>query len=92
MDKFFDIIKKLRVPAREGKVSRQAAIDALMMEAGVSEDIAAKAADNLFTKEDKIPFRPTPSLNPILPPSAKPSGSNFSFKNLFNKGLLKDNP
>jgi hypothetical protein len=48
MDKFFDIIKKLRVPAREGKVSRQAAIDALMMEAGVSEDIAAKAADNLF--------------------------------------------
>jgi hypothetical protein len=48
MDKFFDIIKKLRVPAREGKVSRQAAIDALMMEANVSEDIAAKAADNLF--------------------------------------------
>jgi hypothetical protein len=48
MDKFFDIIKKLRVPAQQGKVSRQAAIDALMMEAGVSEDIAAKAADNLF--------------------------------------------
>jgi hypothetical protein len=48
MDKFFDIIKKLRVPAQQGKVSRQAAIDALMMEANVSEDIAAKAADNLF--------------------------------------------
>jgi hypothetical protein len=48
MDKFFDIIKKLRVPAQQGKISRQAAIDALMMEANVSEDIAAKAADNLF--------------------------------------------
>jgi hypothetical protein len=30
MDKFFDIIKKLRVPAQQGKISRQAAIDALM--------------------------------------------------------------
>ena len=54
MDKFFDIIKKLRVPAREGKVSRQAAIDALMMEAGVSEDIAAKAADNLFKDTPQV--------------------------------------
>jgi hypothetical protein len=48
MDKFFDIIKKLRVPAQQGKVSRQAAIDALMQESGVSEEIAARAADNLF--------------------------------------------
>jgi hypothetical protein len=54
MDKFFDIIKKLRVPAREGKVSRQAAIDALMMEANVSEDIAAKAADNLFKDTPQV--------------------------------------
>jgi hypothetical protein len=48
MDKFFDIIKKLRVPAQQGKISRQAAIDALMQESGVSEEIAARAADNLF--------------------------------------------
>jgi hypothetical protein len=48
MDKFFDIIKKLRVPAQQGKISRQSAIDALMQESGVSEEIAARAADNLF--------------------------------------------
>ena len=48
MDKFFDIIKKLRVPAQQGKISRQAAIDALMQGSGVSEEIAARAADNLL--------------------------------------------
>ena len=54
MDKFFDIIKKLRVPAQQGKISRQAAIDALMQESGVSEEIAARAADNLFKDTPQV--------------------------------------
>ena len=55
MDKFFDIIKKLRVPAQQGKISRQAAIDALMQESGVSEELAAKAADNMLATKPEVP-------------------------------------
>ena len=55
MDKFFDIIKKLRVPAQQGKISRQAAIDALMQESGVSEELAAKAADNMLSSKPEVP-------------------------------------
>jgi len=55
MDKFFDIIKKLRVPAQQGKISRQAAIDALMQESGVSEEIAARAADNMLATKPEVP-------------------------------------
>ena len=55
MDKFFDIIKKLRVPAQKGKISRQAAIDALMQGSGVSEELATKAADNMLSSKPEVP-------------------------------------
>jgi len=47
MDKFFDIIKKLRPGVQSGKVSREAALRELIQESGVSEDIAETAIKNM---------------------------------------------
>ena len=55
MDKFFDIIKKLRPGVQSGKVSREAALRELIQESGVSEDIAETAIKNTvqFLKRKK---------------------------------------
>ena len=58
MDKFFDLIKKLRGSAQQGKVSRQEAIDTLMQESGVSQDIAETAVSNMFPASGGITTLP----------------------------------
>ena len=58
MDKLFDLIKKLRGSAQQGKVSRQEAIDTLMQESGVSQDIAETAVSNMFPASGGITTLP----------------------------------
>ena len=58
MDKLFDLIKKLRGSAQQGKVSRQEAINTLMQESGVSQDIAETAVSNMFPASGGITTLP----------------------------------
>ena len=55
MDKFFDIIKKLRPGVQSGKVSREAALRELIQETGVSEDIAETAIKNMVGAQPEVP-------------------------------------
>jgi hypothetical protein len=55
MDKFFDIIKKLRPGVQSGKVSREKALAELMQETGVSEDIAETAIKNMTGAQPEVP-------------------------------------
>jgi len=55
MDKFFDIIKKLRPAVQSGKVSREAALRELIQESGVSEDIAETAIKNMVGAQPEVP-------------------------------------
>jgi methionine salvage enolase-phosphatase E1 len=55
MDKFFDIIKKLRPGVQSGKVSREAALRELIQESGVSEEIAETAIKNMTGAQPEVP-------------------------------------
>jgi len=55
MDKFFDIIKKLRPGVQSGKVSREAALRELIQESGVSEEIAETAIKNMVGAQPEVP-------------------------------------
>ena len=55
MDKFFDIIKKLRPAVQSGKVSREAALRELIQESGVSGDIAETAIKNMVGAQPEVP-------------------------------------
>jgi len=55
MDKFFDIIKKLRPAVQSGKVSREAALRELIQESGVSEEIAETAIKNMTGAQPEVP-------------------------------------
>ena len=65
MDKFFDIIKKLRPGIQSGKVSREAALRELIQETGVSEDIAETAIKNMTGAQPEVPGGIT-SLKPDI--------------------------
>jgi len=54
MDKFFDIIKKLRPGVQSGKVSRDAALRELIQETGVSEEIAETAVKNMVGAQPEV--------------------------------------
>ena len=54
MDKFFDIIKKLRPGVQSGKVSRDAALRELIQESGVSEEIAETAVKNMVGAQPEV--------------------------------------
>ena len=58
MDKFFDIIKKLRPGVQSGKVSREKALAELMQETGVSEDIAGSAVTKMMPPSGGITTLP----------------------------------
>jgi hypothetical protein len=58
MDKFFDIIKKLRPGVQSGKVSREQALAELMQESGVSEDIAGSAVTKMMPASGGITTLP----------------------------------
>ncbi len=58
MDKFFDIIKKLRPGVQSGKVSREQALAELMQESGVSEDIAGSAVTKMMPSSGGITTLP----------------------------------
>ena len=58
MDKFFDIIKKLRPGVQSGKVSREKALAELMQETGVSEDIADSAVTKMMPASGGITTLP----------------------------------
>ncbi len=58
MDKFFDIIKKLRPGVQSGKVSREQALAELMQESGVSEDIADSAVTKMMPSSGGITTLP----------------------------------
>ena len=58
MDKFFDIIKKLRPGVQSGKVSREQALAELMQESGVSEDIAGSAVTKMMPPSGGITTLP----------------------------------
>ena len=55
MDKFFEVLKKIRPAVQEGKITRERAIDILMQESGVSEQLASKAADNMLSSKPEVP-------------------------------------
>lgn len=55
MEKFFDIIKKLRPGVQSGKVSREAALRELIQESGVSEEIAETAVKNMVGAQPEVP-------------------------------------
>ena len=54
MDKFFEILKKLRPGVQQGKITRERAKDILMQESGVSEELASKAADNMLATNPEV--------------------------------------
>ena len=54
MDKFFEVLKKLRPGVQEGKITRERAKDILMQETGVSEQLASKAADNMLATNPEV--------------------------------------
>ena len=54
MDKFFEILKKLRPGVQQGKITRERAKDILMQESGVSEQLASKAADNMLATNPEV--------------------------------------
>ena len=54
MDKFFEILKKLRPGVQQGKITRERAKDILMQESGVSEELASKAADNMMATNPEV--------------------------------------
>jgi len=54
MDKFFEILKKLRPGVQSGKITRERAKDILMQESGVSEELASKAADNMMATNPEV--------------------------------------
>ena len=54
MDKFFEVLKKLRPGVQEGKITRDRAKDILMQESGVSEQLASKAADNMLATNPEV--------------------------------------
>jgi hypothetical protein len=54
MDKFFEVLKKLRPGVQEGKITRERAKDILMQESGVSEELASKAADNMMATNPEV--------------------------------------
>jgi len=54
MDKFFEVLKKLRPGVQEGKITRERAKDILMQESGVSEQLASKAADNMLATNPEV--------------------------------------
>ena len=54
MDKFFEILKKLRPGVQSGKITRERAKDILMQESGVSEELASKAADNMLATNPEV--------------------------------------
>ena len=54
MDKFFEVLKKLRPGVQEGKITRERAKDILMQESGVSEQLASKAADNMLSTNPEV--------------------------------------
>ena len=54
MDKFFEVLKKLRPGVQEGKITRERAKDILMQESGVSEELASKAADNMLATNPEV--------------------------------------
>jgi len=54
MDKFFEVLKKLRPGVQEGKITRERAKDILMQESGVSEQLASKAADNMMATNPEV--------------------------------------
>ena len=58
MDKFFDIIKKLRPGVQSGKVSREQALAELMQESGVSEEIAGSAVTKMMPSSGGITTLP----------------------------------
>lgn len=54
MDKFFEVLKKLRPGVQQGKITRERAKDILMQETGVSEELASKAADNMLATNPEV--------------------------------------
>jgi len=54
MEKFFQAIKRLRPAVQAGKTSRDDALRILMQESGVSEDVAARAADNMIAAKPEV--------------------------------------
>ena len=54
MDKFFEILKKIRPGVQEGKISRQHAIDIMMQESGVNEQLASKAVNNMMSTKPEV--------------------------------------
>jgi len=58
MEKFFQAIKRLRPAVQAGKTSREDALKILMQESGVSEDVAARAADNMMPSSGGITTLP----------------------------------
>ena len=54
MDKFFEILKKLRPGVQSGKITRERAKDILIQESGVSEELASKAADNMLATNPEV--------------------------------------
>jgi len=54
MEKFFQAIKRLRPAVQAGKTSRDDALKILMQESGVSEDVAARAADNMIAAKPEV--------------------------------------
>ena len=77
MDKFFDIIKKLRPGIQSGKVSREAALRELIQETGVSEDIAETAIKNMEPPSGGITTLPQAD---VIEASFKPGKSKYSDK------------
>jgi hypothetical protein len=66
MDKFFDIIKKLRPGVQSGKVSREQALAELMQESGVSEEIAESAVTKMMPASGGITTLPEAEVSDVV--------------------------
>ena len=92
MDKFFDIIKKLRPGVQSGKVSREAALRELIQETGVSEDIAETAIKNMVGEQPEVPggitsLKPDVTFTPTQKKLPEPIDMSVEER---TGGLIKD--
>jgi len=92
MDKFFDIIKKLRPGVQSGKVSREAALRELIQETGVSEEIAETAIKNMTGAQPEVPggitsLKPDVTFTPTQKKLPEPIDMTVEER---TSGLIKD--
>jgi len=92
MDKFFDIIKKLRPGVQSGKVSREAALRELIQETGISEEIAETAIKNMTGAQPEVPggitsLKPDVTFTPTQKKLPEPIDMTVEER---TSGLIKD--